>query len=281
MDKTIHRKFIQALPSDNPYLADEYIDVLKETFAHRPELLEAYLYGSWDALEGADQIIKAVWLREAANRSVMSLPRRPRICCDPARFGDDETVIYYAETTNILEQKIMAQSSVPQTAHACKSMAASHSNCVIVVEATGGDIGAGVIDCLKQEGVTALQYCPQGKPVNPSRFYNLRAEAWSKAAQMLAGGQMECKFAEGVMSGRDSQVLIEQLTSIKYRFRAGKTLVELKEDVKKRLGRSPDRADCYVMILWSYDLAQAVPEDELFYADEDEMVSSYTVESVL
>ena len=36
------RRFIQALPSDNPYLPAGYLDTLESAFKHRPELLDAY-----------------------------------------------------------------------------------------------------------------------------------------------------------------------------------------------------------------------------------------------
>jgi hypothetical protein len=274
MDKTIHRKFIQALPSDNPYLSPQYIEVLKETFAHRPELLEAYLHGSWDALEGADQIIKEVWLREAEGRKIVSLARRPRVACDPARFGDDETVIYYGRTTYIEEQMIMGQSRAGEVAHECKAMSARHNGCPIVMESTGGDIGAGVIDILTKEKVeNIVTYTPQGKPNDQSRYYNMRAEAWSGAAQMLARGRIEFKLGvdKGVMSEHDATMLIQQLCTPRYRFRAGKTLVESKDDIKKRGIGSPDRGDCYIIFLWSYDRVPAIEEDQVGWDEEEDM----------
>ena len=43
-----------------------------------------------------------------------------------------------------------------------------------------------------------------------------------------------------------------QLCSTKYRVMKsnGKILMEHKEDTKKKIGRSPDRADCYIMARW-------------------------------
>jgi len=59
--------YIPALPAENPYLPDSYIPSLREAFKHRPELLLANIEGSWDSLEGADIIIKDIWIRDAAN----------------------------------------------------------------------------------------------------------------------------------------------------------------------------------------------------------------------
>ena len=57
--------FVQALPGDNNYLPSSYIETLKASFGHRPELLQAYLYGSWDSFEGSDQVILGDWVRRA------------------------------------------------------------------------------------------------------------------------------------------------------------------------------------------------------------------------
>ena len=250
MDKTIHRKFIQALPSDNPYLSEEYIEVLKETFAHRPELLEAYLYGSWDALEGAEQIIKNQWLREAKERTIIGLEARPRLICDTARFGDDETVIYYSETTDIDAEIYMSYCRTTEISSKMAAMSYEHHNCPCVVEATGGDLGAGVVDELVAQGKIVIVFNPQGKADDPKLYYNVRAEAWSKGARKLSKGEVQLHH--------NDPRLRTQLCVPTYKFRAGKTLVESKADIKSRLGQSPDRADCYIILLWSYDKVQGM-----------------------
>jgi hypothetical protein len=42
-----------------------------------------------------------------------------------------------------------------------------------------------------------------------------------------------------------------------YEFRNTKLLIESKEDIKKRLGHSPDRADAYVMGLWADSVVES------------------------
>jgi hypothetical protein len=41
--------------------------------------------------------------------------------------------------------------------------------------------------------------------------------------------------------------LRSQLCAVRYDFRNGKILIEPKDEIKQRIGRSPDDADCYVM----------------------------------
>ncbi len=109
--------FVQALPSDNPKLPPSYFHQLETAWKHRPELLRAYLYGDWDAMEGADQVIKDIWIREAGLRTLHTTDVRHVITCDPARFGDDETVIYRLRNSDIIEEKIYGQKDTHFTAN--------------------------------------------------------------------------------------------------------------------------------------------------------------------
>ena len=251
--------FVPALPSDNPFLPDSYVQTLQEAFEHRPELLEAYLHGNWDALEGADQIIKSAWLTKAINNKMPGWGRRPRLVVDTARFGDDETVIYYFETFDVIEQWIMPHCTSVEISNKLAALSRQRSECVCVVESTGGDIGAGVYDELEAMGVNLLLYNPQGKADNPEKFYNKRAEIWDTAAKMASKG--ECEFTLDCMSDNDIILLRSQLCTPTYKFRNGKTLVEAKSDIKQRTGRSPDRGDCWVMGMWSYEQVPLIARD--------------------
>lgn len=273
-------RFVPALPADNPHLPDGYVNTLKDAFSYRPELLEAYLHGSWDALEGVDQIIKSVWLTGAAGRRIVGWAKRPRLVCDTARFGDDETVIYYGEVSDVIEQWIMPHCRSVDISSRLAVLSRQKGGCPCVVETTGGDIGAAVIDELMSLGIPVVVYSPQGKALD-SRYYNQRAEAWSVSAQKLAKGEVE--FGCKCMSQNDVITLRSQLCTPAYKFRNGRTLVEPKSEIKDRIGRSPDRGDAWVMLQWSYDKVPAVKEDVVGGDVEDgmELAESYAVETCI
>jgi len=79
------RVYIKALPADNPYLGPEYIETLRDSFKHRPELLKAYLEGCWDQLGGFNQVIKDHWVENAARIRLYPPAVKKIIACDPAR----------------------------------------------------------------------------------------------------------------------------------------------------------------------------------------------------
>jgi phage terminase large subunit len=245
-------RFIQALPSDNPHLPGSYVETLKEAFKHRPELLEAYLHGSWDAFEGADQIIKSEWVRLAAARlGEHRRYARKVITCDPARFGDDETVIYYLEDLSIRDVIIYGQKDTMHTAGRLAAMAEKY-HCPVVVDAIG--IGAGVVDRLVEIGggieVVAIV---SSEKATVERYYNLRAQMWDEVARQFSDG--------AIALASDDFRLHNQLCTPCYKFKGGKMAVEEKDEIKKRLNCSPDRADAYVQGAW-YSLGMPTSYEE-------------------
>ena len=268
-------RFIQALPSDNPHLPETYLDTLRESFGHRPEMLEAYLHGNWDSLEGADQVIKDSWIRTAQERALSSLKRRPRVVCDPARFGDDERVIYYAETTNVLEQDIKGETSTIQTARDMIAMSRRHGDCPMVVEEDG--IGGGVIDALNDLGYPPIVFTASARANNSERYGNQRSEAWMVCGKHFADAEVE--FRHENFSRNDLTTLIHQLTTPRYKIKNGRIFVEDSAEIKKRLGSSPDRATAYVLLDWSYDKVPVLQDDDFVYEEMEN--ASYEVKSVL
>ena len=244
LNPTPNRLFIQALPTDNHYLGSEYIEVLKDSFKNRPELLKAYLEGSWDCLGGFNQVIQDSWIANAGKITLYPPILKRVITCDPARYGDDETVIYYLENTKIKEQEIYGQKSLMHTANVLHVLSRRHGGCLIAVDVCG--IGAGIVDRLIEMGDDVLAIDNAAKADDTDKYYNKRAEVWCKAADKFADGDVELKNIDHKLKG--------QLTTPTYEFRNGKILIESKADIKKRLGNSPDRADAYVNGLYALDL---------------------------
>jgi hypothetical protein len=239
--------FVQALPSDNPHLASGYIQTLTDQFKHRPELLEAYLHGSWDAFAGDDQIIREQWLRAAMARHFHYEHRRRFLVCDVARFGDDETCIMLFNETDVEKCKVFGKKDTMHTANVLHICAVQEGVSAVVGDSNG--VGAGVFDRLRE--MANGQYdvieinSAEAPRKKPEVYGNLRAEMWDMVGAMLEMGEVELTY--------DDQVLVNQLCGPKYYFRNGKMWCEKKEDIKKRLGRSPDRADTYVMGLYIRD----------------------------
>ena len=259
-------QFIKALPTDNPFLAKDYIQNLKEAFKHRPELLQAYLYGSWDDLSGHDLVCQYSWVTDARDILNQGPVRKRVVVCDPAHFGDDETVIYVMEersVAEIVDVEVVNHKSLMDTAGRLAAKRKQWNANLIGIDGIG--IGAGIVDALMELGEPVLRIISSQKPTNEimaSKYFNLRSQIWFEGAKKI--------FEKKVRVPSDDTTLQGQLCCAKYEFISnGRMKVEAKEDIKKRLDRSPDRGDSFMMGLHTLELASPLNEAEEREVSED------------
>ena len=120
-------------------------------------------------------------------------------------------------------------------------------DCPIVIE-MGGGYGAAVYDRLEQLGCWVIQFVPAGRAlVYPAIYRNQRTEWYMLLGRRLDPSDNWVGIPWGLPS---DQTLHEDLTSpVKTLQPSGQWGLEPKEDIAKRLGRSPDDGDS-VVCLW-------------------------------
>jgi hypothetical protein len=158
-----------------------------------------------------------------------------RLGVDVARFGDDSTVIYPRQGLRAfpaIEMRNARSNEIAARVGAYKAQWGSELECV---DGTGG-YGSGVIDSLLQAGVAALEIHFNGKATDP-RYFNKRSEMWFKMAEWVKRG--------GCLP--DDKVLLKEITAPTYTIKNGKFYLEPKDQIKQRLGFSPDRADALAL----------------------------------
>jgi hypothetical protein len=251
--------YIKALPTDNPYLPKTYVTNLAEAFKHRPQLLAAYLHGSWDDLAGHDICIQPSWVEKAVQRPVSGRVIKRIVVNDPARYGDDENVIYVMEQTDkcayIIEEVILEHKSTMDTAGRLAALRKKHEAQIIAVDVIG--IGSGVVDALYDLKEPVLAINSSAKPTvenSQKKYYNLRAQMWMEAGDV---------FDKGLVKIGSDYVLNGQLSSVKFSYKNGRLAAEAKEDIKKRLGNSPDRADAFVMGLYALSYVSTMEDEKI------------------
>jgi PBSX family phage terminase large subunit len=248
------KRFLPALPSDNPFLASTYIDNLKEAFKHRPELLEAYLYGNWENLEEENAVIKTLWVRQAVNRELRFNPEDKITVADIGAGGDD-TVIYNMQGYEIKKQDISGEKDTMKTAGKIIVHANDFRSDLIVIDKCG--LGQGVYDRIKEVLGSSRNHIVYGlnsaeKPENETletQFLNKRAEMWWYTSKL---------FSDCLTTLPLDELLIQELCAPKYEIigSSGKIKIEAKEDIKLRLNRSTDKADAYVMGCYAQQFVQ-------------------------
>ena len=263
--------FIPALPSDNPHLPDSYIATLKKSFRHRPDLLRAYLDGIWDNLSVNNQVVLRQWMNDAAEKSHFRKKRRV-VSCDLARYGDDETTFYALDDTDIVGSHFEAKTSTTHAAAALFTFAREHKAELIVID--GGGIGGPLVDIMRDMGhFDILSVDSGGKRVlGDMKYNNMRTEMYFSAGDMFADGKVRLTWQDDELK--------TQLMEHQYRVEGTQMRLEPKEETKKRLnGRSPDRADGYVMgllgtkLLWE-DITVGDGKGMLLYQARDKMTKT-------
>ena len=101
--------------------------------------------------------------------------------------------------------------------------------------------GGGVVDLLRDLGYHQCIGINVGKEAHdPEHYFNQRAEGWFGLRDWIrAGGRIP-----------DDRSIIGSITAPKYKYGPkGQLKIEPKEDIKKRLGRSPDEAEALMLAL--------------------------------
>jgi hypothetical protein len=150
--------------------------------------------------------------------------------------------------TVIKEEIIYGQKSLMHTANVLHTLSHKNGSCPIAVDVCG--IGGGIVDRLIEMGDDVISMDNASKSEEPEKYYNKRAEVWCKAGDVFADGDVMFRSKDHVLKG--------QLCTPRYEFRNGKILIESKDSIKKRLGKSPDRADAYVNGLYALQYVEGV-----------------------
>lgn len=161
-----------------------------------------------------------------------------RLGIDVARYGDDRTVIFPRQGLASYIPIIMRhdRGSAVSNDIAARVLRAKKdwgSELELIDDTVGW--AHGVIDNLTVAGIPCVRLNYAGKALDP-RYKNKRAEMWMKGSSYIRDGAQLPDIDE----------MISELTEPTYTYVNGVFVVEPKEMVKERIGKSPDLADAYM-----------------------------------
>lgn len=186
---------------------------------------------SINALLGVEEVNAA--MRRHLPIDVYSWAQK-RLGVDVARFGDDRTVIFPRQGLASFRPIIMRGQRTTAIA-ARVAVAQDRWGAEQITVDDTGHWGHGVIDNLIAMGRNAIPVFYNGKALDP-RFKNTRSEMWMKGAEAIRNGAALPNLPE----------MVGELTEVTYTFIGGVFVLEEKDQVKKRIQRSPDLADAYM-----------------------------------
>lgn len=154
---------------------------------------------------------------------------------DVARFGTDRSVIFPRQGLVAFKPVVMRhQRTTDIAARAAQAIAKWGAEQVFVDDT--GHWGHGVIDNLLSARLPAIGIQFHGPALDP-RYKNKRAEIWFQLSDWVKRGGAIPNIPE----------MVAELTVPTYTFSQGKILIEDKDQIKARLGRSPDLVDALAL----------------------------------
>lgn len=251
----MHRQFIQALPTDNPFLSMAYIESLR-TMKDKSQQ-QRLLYGNWEYDDDPMQLFPIDVIMDLfTNRTEQSDDRY--ITGDVSRKGRDRMILIYWEgwmakevvelPYEIRSDHKLAQDFIREYAQE-KTVRMHH----VLLDEDG--IGGGLVDNLGCSGfvnnsapIVSLNEkegaALTGRKMN---YSNLKSQCYFLFSMRAERGEV------GIDCSSEHKIFItEELEQVKQKDadKDGKISVVGKDVVKEFLGRSPDFADALMMREW-------------------------------
>jgi hypothetical protein len=233
---------------ESPRVKPGYYRKIEAKYGKDSDIYRVRVLGEFPKAE-PDSLLSLSLCEAAANRE-MEIPDKAtyevvEIGCDVARFGDDSTTIYTRIENFIKEELIINESRdlMYVTGKIVEVIKKYHETKTVLVNIDDSGLGGGVTDRLnelvREDVIRAVIY-----PVNNGEsakdkedYFNCGTEMWGFMKDFL----QEAKIPN------DNDLLAE-LSTRKYKVNSkGQMILEPKDQYKKRIKSSPDRADGVIL----------------------------------
>jgi hypothetical protein len=233
---------------DSPLVDPGYRERLVRKWGEGSNIVRVRADGDFPRQE--DDVLIALDLTEPCLHRERVPGSGPRILgVDVARFGSDRTCLLLRQGCVVEQIQVYAKQDTMQTVGRIVAVLGPCQVDVVAVDLIG--IGAGVFDRLvelKRQGLIACQVhgvevsqaAPPKQATDEMQAYRMRDYLWLRTAQWLRDEQpVFCAQDRGACED-----LAGELASVEYSLNSnGELVVESKDDMRKRLGYSPDLAD--------------------------------------
>ena len=225
--------------TDNPFCPEEMKYLAEKCRREAPDDFEHIWLGA-PVNSGNRKLIDAKTVRLATQSDICNSSSPLIIGIDVARFGDDKSVFCFRRGRYCSEFKCFAKFDNVAVANQATYYIRQYKPAKVFIDA--GGVGGGVVDILNDRGfkkiVRAIMF--GGRALADDRYHNRRSEMWDELRQWLQSVP-QVKIP-------DDEVLCSELTSVNKKYDSrGRLQLEEKDEIKKRLGRSPDMADALAL----------------------------------
>ena len=206
----------------------------------------------------------------------LTKPVKIDISCDVARFGDDKTVIAYKVNEKVTIYDKVNGRDLMRTADKIVELGIElirkyKYKSTIVIRIDDSGVGGGVTDRLRQiKGQSPSRFAWMevvpivfGQRIRHIYYHDTTTYMYACLKEMISGVDEHGKPKPVELVLPDDGDLIAQLSSRRYEMTdASKIKIESKDDYKKRIGSSPDEADCVIMLCLPVRLKKKRQQEE-------------------
>lgn len=237
-----HKKFIQALPVDNPHLPKSYLESLLSLDKNSRERL---YYGNWDYDDDPSVLINYENIINCFSNTFVESGDK-YITADIARFGRDKTVIGVWSGWRLFKVVSIPKSGLDEVKEKLEELRVKYKIALssIIVDEDG--VGGGVVDFMRCKGFVNGS-APIKQKNKAANFRNLKSQCYFGLSDKVNNNQV---FIHA--DGDNKEKIIEELQYVKQKDmdKDGKKAVLGKDEIKEQLGRSPDFSDMLMMRYW-------------------------------
>lgn len=239
-------------PERSPRIDVEWARNQIEEFGRDDPWVASYILGRFPE-SSIQSLLSINEVEDAMNRHLTVKDygySQKRLGIDVATVGLDSTVIFPRQGLAAFKYAVMRNATGPQVAARVKLAKSKWGSEMEFIDNTGG-FGGSTIDSLALAGEAPVAIHFSSKADDP-RYFNKRSEMWWRMAEWVKRG--------GALPPCNQ--LKKELVSVQYYMKKGKLALEEKDQIKKRLGFSPDRADALALTFAHVDMPAA---DEFEY----------------
>lgn len=186
---------------------------------------------------------------ENHSKSAASAEGAVEIGADIARGGDDDCVFFKRKGMRVVNKRVITTGSMPQKAKlvyvASELMKFADQDKTVRIKVDDTGLGGGVTDILQDSGYNVVPVNFGGTASDPDKYASVASEMWFTVAQNIDGISCpEDQRLQNELVGRRQKNLDKK----------GRRMIEPKDEYKKRMGRSPDVADGFLLCFYEAKL---------------------------
>lgn len=248
-------KVVRLNSEESPFMSQEQVEFIAEKYGIDSNVYRVRIKGEAPTQDD-DTIIPVNLLRENVKEYKKgSTPNKNAVIeigNDVARFGDDKTTIYAKDGEKILEAIVGSKQDTMWTANTLFRLCLKYKNHKKKVKIDETGVGSGVVDRLKEL-----------RPANTTIIgVNNGSDAQNKKEYADKITEMYFQYLDKLKNGEayvmDDEELIVELSTRKYEFDSkGRLKVVSKDKYKKEFGKSPDKADGWLLLWYSIEKGKA------------------------